>query len=584
MDYRVVRLFGAPLVSSDLLAEVRAWYVAETVGDNFKVCADGGVYSRVDTSLQALIAKTQLLEWQTRLDSSRIDSLAREIAEVAAGLRLQNKDLLKALMDNGGALILRLYDRVTDSVEQRYVLSALDRLKSVWAALLSRGTLFILPDDKRPKEAELKVLDMIAVGALQGIASDGAPRYSFMSSHQYDCTRGGANAGHYTEFISLLQIKSSDIQATNLDAKENEVLLEEQFRKQGPLALEGVTGTGKSMTARLLAKNSNKNMLYINISAIPQDLIESRIRGYQKGTFTGADKDMPGWFEKADGQVLFLDEFQNASLEVQTQLLDLLNPVSNRVVVPRMGEEDNHRVYNVKVVLALNESVETLLTSNRIRKDLFYRIRACYTFKSLADRMARSDEAEKEVSVERINHFVRRVMYVYRWKSAPVLNVLASGNLVLDKEDNLGFKDLRALFPVFSDDLLTLIRRGHSWPGNFREFEVFAFDIYWNMDMYGRNLDKELILSWFTSRKLSDKSEETSNKVDDTLIRKIRFVEAVLVHASFVINNAIPKLKDYKLGSPQALKNFIREHEELFSASFISDSKIQRVLNGKLKR
>lgn len=578
MDFRVIRLFGATLTSSSLLAEVRAWYVAETAGDNFKVCADGGGYSKVDISLQALIAKTQLLEWETRLDS-----LTREIAEVATGLRLPNKDLLKALTDNGGTLILRLYDRVTDSVEQRYVLSALDRLKSVWGALLSRDTLFVLPDDVRPTEAELKVLNMIAVGALQGIASDGAPHYSFVSSHQYGRTRSGAHVGHYTEFISLLQIKSSDIQATNLNAQKNEALLDEEFRKQGPLVLEGDTGTGKSMTARLLAKNSNKNMLYINISAIPKDLIESRIRGYLKGTFTGADKDMPGWFEKADGDVLFLDEFQNASLEVQTQLLDLLNPVSNMVVVPRMGEEDNHRVYNVKVVLALNESVETLLSSNRIRKDFFYRIRACYTFKSLANRMARSDEEEKEVSVERINHFIRRVMYVYRWKSAPVLYVFSDGNPVLYKEDNLGFKELRSLFPVFSDDLLTLIRRGHSWPGNFREFEVFAFDIYWIMDMHGRNLDKELILSWFTSRKLSYKSEEKSNEVDDTLIRKIRFVEAVLAEARFVINNAIPKLKAYKLGSPQALKNFIREHEELFSASFISDSKIQRVLNGTFK-
>jgi DNA-binding NtrC family response regulator len=70
-----------------------------------------------------------------------------------------------------------------------------------------------------------------------------------------------------------------------------------------------------------------------------------------KGAFTGADKQEGGWFEAADGGVLFLDELQNSSLEFQAQLLDLLSPTSNAVYVDRVGDTKRRR-FNVKVMLA----------------------------------------------------------------------------------------------------------------------------------------------------------------------------------------------------------------------------------------
>lgn len=167
-------------------------------------------------------------------------------------------------------------------------------------------------------------------------------------------------------------------------------VLKHHLYKEGPVLLEGPTGVGKTMFSKLFAKeylkrrtqkfsskekknNQKDNFHHVNVSSIPEDLIESRIRGTVKGYATNV-REMPGWFEMANNGVLFFDEFQNAPIWVQTQLLDIMDPLSNKANISRLGSPDR-KVFNVKVLLAVNESVQFLIKERKLRNDLYHRIR-----------------------------------------------------------------------------------------------------------------------------------------------------------------------------------------------------------------
>ena len=136
--------------------------------------------------------------------------------------------------------------------------------------------------------------------------------------------------------------------------------------------LLGDSGTGKELLARALHELSprrEKSFAAINCAAIPENLLESELFGYEKGAFTGAVKQTQGKFELADGGTLFLDEIGDMPLSLQAKLLRFLQ----ERVVERVGGRTRIPV-DVRVVCATNRDLPTLIESNAFRQDLYYRI------------------------------------------------------------------------------------------------------------------------------------------------------------------------------------------------------------------
>lgn len=139
------------------------------------------------------------------------------------------------------------------------------------------------------------------------------------------------------------------------------------------ILITGETGTGKSMIAKYIHDNSLRakgKFIELNCAAIPENLIESELFGYESGAFTGAKKGgKPGLFEMANGGSLFLDEIGDMPLNLQVKLL---SAIQNRTIT-RIGGTGEKPV-DVRIITATNKDLEKLVEDGLFRSDLYYRI------------------------------------------------------------------------------------------------------------------------------------------------------------------------------------------------------------------
>ena len=134
----------------------------------------------------------------------------------------------------------------------------------------------------------------------------------------------------------------------------------------------GETGTGKELVARTIHESSyrhKKALVDINCAALPEQLVESELFGYEKGAFSGADSSKPGLFELADRSTIFLDEIGELQPQVQVKLLRVLDGAPYY----RLG--GHHKItVDVRVVAATNQDLDLAVKEGRFRKDLFHRL------------------------------------------------------------------------------------------------------------------------------------------------------------------------------------------------------------------
>ncbi|HSN15205.1 MAG TPA: sigma-54 dependent transcriptional regulator [Anaeromyxobacteraceae bacterium] len=138
------------------------------------------------------------------------------------------------------------------------------------------------------------------------------------------------------------------------------------------ILITGESGTGKGLIAQELHRRSSrreKALIKVNCAAIPKDLVESELFGYEKGAFTGAVGSKPGRFELADGGTLFLDEIGEIPVEIQVKLLRALQESE----FERVGGVRTLRV-DVRLIAATNRDLKALIAEGRFREDLFYRL------------------------------------------------------------------------------------------------------------------------------------------------------------------------------------------------------------------
>ena len=141
---------------------------------------------------------------------------------------------------------------------------------------------------------------------------------------------------------------------------------------EAPVLIQGETGVGKEVFARELhacSPRAKRSMLKVNCAALPSELVESELFGYERGAFTGAFQKKPGMFELADGGTILLDEIGDMDHKLQAKLLQVLQDHEFQ----RLGGKDTVRV-DVRVIAATHCDLEKAIAENRFREDLYYRL------------------------------------------------------------------------------------------------------------------------------------------------------------------------------------------------------------------
>jgi len=162
------------------------------------------------------------------------------------------------------------------------------------------------------------------------------------------------------------------IVASTAGMEEIFTIIEKVADTPSTVLITGESGTGKELVSRALHESSSRSekpFIRINCAAIPKDLIESELFGYEKGAFTGAVTRKPGRFELAHEGTLFLDEVAEIPLEMQVKLLRAIQEQE----FERVGGIRTIKV-DVRLVAATNQDLEGLIQENRFRDDLFYRL------------------------------------------------------------------------------------------------------------------------------------------------------------------------------------------------------------------
>ncbi len=202
-----------------------------------------------------------------------------------------------------------------------------------------------------------------------------------------------------------------------------------------PVLLLGETGTGKEVVARLIQKlspRSERPFLKINCAALPSELLESELFGYDAGAFTGANRSKPGKFELCDKGTILLDEIGEMSPGLQAKLLHVLQDQQ----FARLGSRSNVSV-DVRILAATNINVPKAIAEKRLREDLYYRLNA------FPVHLPPLRERREEIPLL-LRHFIARFSARYVRGSLPISPSLVEGCLRYD------------------------------WPGNLRELENFV--------------------------------------------------------------------------------------------------------------
>lgn len=180
---------------------------------------------------------------------------------------------------------------------------------------------------------------------------------------------------HKGELKRLQEAKYSfdNILTVNSRMKYLKKIAKRAAENNSAVLLDGETGTGKELFAHAIHKASYRKFgrfIRVNCAAIPTDLLESELFGYEEGAFTGASREgKPGKFELANGGTIFLDEISSLPMKMQAKLLRVLQEKE----FSRVGGTETIDL-DVRVIAASNENLEAKIKNGNFRKDLYYRL------------------------------------------------------------------------------------------------------------------------------------------------------------------------------------------------------------------
>lgn len=264
-------------------------------------------------------------------------------------------------------------------------------------------------------------------------------------------------------------------------------------KSEATVLILGESGTGKELIANAIHGSSSRReqpFVAVNCSAIPADLIESELFGYEKGAFTGATQRKPGKFELADGGTIFLDEIGDLSFDLQSKLLRTIQDKKIDV----LGGKQPLSI-NVRVIAATNKNLKSMTETHQFREDLYYRLNV--------------------VSINLPPLRNRRI-------DLPLLT-----KYLLDK---LSKKMGKSSYSVDEKALNALV--DYDWPGNIRELENV--------------LERALILSDDSIIQLQDLPPEIIEDIDLESTSEMNFNDLVENYKRELITNALAKANGNK--------------------------------------
>ncbi len=220
--------------------------------------------------------------------------------------------------------------------------------------------------------------------------------------------------------------------ATSEEMAEVREMIEKVAPTSATVLLRGESGVGKELAARLIHSRSSRAreaFVKVNCAAIPNDLLESELFGYEAGAFTGATKGKPGKFELAHHGTIFLDEISEMHPMLQAKLLHVLQDGD----FARLGAKRDLSV-DARVICATNQSLDSLVEEGKFREDLYYRV-------NVITILLPPLRARKREIPELLQYFVERYARTYGKAAAPI------------------------------DAATTAYLMEYDWPGNIRELE-----------------------------------------------------------------------------------------------------------------
>lgn len=250
--------------------------------------------------------------------------------------------------------------------------------------------------------------------------------------------------------------------------------------------ITGESGTGKELVARAIhydGKYAHGPFVAVNCGAIPENLLEAELFGYQKGSFTGANNKSDGLFKAANGGTIFLDEIGNAPHHVQQSLLRVIQEKE----ILSIGSQKPEKI-DVRIIAATNNDLPSMVANGSFREDLYYRLNVI-NIKVPPLRERKSDIRAL------VQHFINK----------------------------LG-KDLNKQTVVVSQDALNLLEEYH-WPGNIRELENI---IHQALVMCDEKIEAKHIPEFlhFNASSSQPKSSNSLKSLKEVEIAHIKFVLA----------------------------------------------------------
>jgi transcriptional regulator with PAS, ATPase and Fis domain len=271
----------------------------------------------------------------------------------------------------------------------------------------------------------------------------------------------------------------------------------------------GASGTGKENLAKYIHKNSIRSeqaYVTVNCSAFSDSLLESRLFGYKKGAFTGADKDTTGLFEEANEGTIFLDEIGDISPYMQQALLRVLQ---EKEVMPLGGKA---KKINVRIIAATNQSLTKLCEEGKFRWDLYYRLSVV--------------ELDLPSLVERGKQDIKSMIEYFLNKKKKELN--RPKKLILEKET------LEVLL-------------NYSYPGNVRELENIISRLY----VFNEELVTASVLPKRLSQAPMEKPMHISFVEKEHIDRVLKYFKGNKRQSSiaigWAINTLISKIEKYNI-------------------------------------
>lgn len=317
--------------------------------------------------------------------------------------------------DNGHAALMLLQENEVDIVISDVQMSRVDGMQ-----LLAKI---------RETNPEIPVLLMTAYGTIQQAVEsmqEGAVDY-LVKPFESEVV-----VAKISQFLPTKIVSVEGMIAVDEKTKEVVQLAHKVSQTDATVMITGESGTGKEVLVRFIHQQSarkNKPFVAINCAAIPENMLEAILFGYQKGAFTGAYKSCPGKFEQAQEGTLLLDEISEMSLGLQAKLLRVLQERE----VERLGDQKLIQL-DVRIMATSNRNMVKEVKEGRFREDLYYRL-----------------------NVIRIN------MPALRERPDDIVPI-AEYLLAEAAKNN------QRIAPKFSDDAIKSMK-SYSWPGNVRELD-----------------------------------------------------------------------------------------------------------------